>query len=178
MEEIWKDIPDYEGYYQVSNFGNFRSLKRLIKYKSYGIRLYPAKNLLTETTKDNYQRIVLMKDGIKHRFMAHILVAKTFIPNPDNKPEVNHIDGNKSNNVVSNLEWVTASENTLHAIRIGLCNPYINIPSNSKAVKCLDTQEIFKSIHKAAIWLGVNTTSLSRSIKGNRSCKGKTFVFV
>ena len=68
MNEIWKDIPSYEGYYQVSNLGNFRSLPRTIRYKSTGTRVYPAKNLLTETTKDNYQRITLMKEGVKKDF--------------------------------------------------------------------------------------------------------------
>ena len=55
--EIWKDIPGYEGYYQVSNYGNFRSLNRIIKYKNNGLRIYPGKILLTEPTKDNYRRI-------------------------------------------------------------------------------------------------------------------------
>ena len=59
MEEIWKDVPSYEGYYQVSNLGNFRSLPRVIRYKSNGTRNYPAKKLLTESTKDNYQRITI-----------------------------------------------------------------------------------------------------------------------
>ena len=81
MEEIWKDIPSYEGYYQVSTLGNFRSLPRQIKYKNNGTRNYPSKSLKTETTKDNYQRIVLMKDGVKNRYMCHRLVAITFIPN-------------------------------------------------------------------------------------------------
>lgn len=63
--EIWKDIPGYEGYYQVSNYGNFRSLNRIIKYKNNGLRIYPGKTLLVEPTKDNYRRIVLMKEGVK-----------------------------------------------------------------------------------------------------------------
>lgn len=63
MNEIWKDIPSYEGYYQVSDLGNFRSLPRVIGYKHGGVRNYPGKPLLTETTKDNYRRIVLMKGG-------------------------------------------------------------------------------------------------------------------
>ena len=78
------------------------------------------KNLLTETTKDNYQRITLMKEGVKMRYQAHRLVALAFIPNPENKPFINHIDGNKSNNKASNLEWCTAKENTKHAEIMGL----------------------------------------------------------
>ena len=92
--EIWKDITGYEGYFQVSNLGNFRSLDRRIKYKNSGTRLYPGKPLLKETTLDGYQRIVLMKEAIKRRFMCHRLVAQEFIPNPENKPFINHTKNN------------------------------------------------------------------------------------
>ena len=170
MEEIWKDIPSYEGYYQVSNLGNFRSLPRIIKYKSNGTRNYPSKALLTETTKDNYQRIVLMKDGIKTRYQAHRLVALTFIPNPDNKPFINHIDGNKSNNVVTNLEWCTASENMIHADNTGLRDMSTHQPSNSKRIKCIETGEVFASYAKAVKWLGKSNTSISTLIRGTRVC--------
>ena len=168
MEEIWKDIPFYEGYYQVSNLGNFRSLPRVIKYKSNGTRNYPSKVLLTETTKDNYQRIVLMKDGIKTRYQAHRLVALTFIPNPDNKPFINHIDGNKSNNVVTNLEWCTASENMIHADNTGLRDMSTHQPSNSKKIKCIETGEVFTSYAKAVKWLGKSNTSISTLVRGTR----------
>lgn len=174
MEEIWKDIPSYEGYYQVSNLGNFRSLPRIIKYKSNGTRNYPSKVLLTETTKDNYQRIVLMKDGVKARYQAHRLVALTFIPNPDNKPLINHIDGNKSNNVVTNLEWCTASENMIHADNTGLRDMSNHQPSNSKKIKCIETGEIFASYAKAVKWLGKSNTSVSTLVRGTR-VYGKAF---
>lgn len=174
MEEIWKDIPSYEGYYQVSNLGNFRSLPRIIKYKSNGTRNYPSKVLLTETTKDNYQRIVLMKDGVKTRYQAHRLVALTFIPNPDNKPLINHIDGNKSNNVVTNLEWCTASENMIHADNTGLRDMSNHQPSNSKKIKCIETGEIFASYAKAVKWLGKSNTSVSTLVRGTR-VYGKAF---
>ena len=93
MQEIWKEIKGYEGYFEVSNLGNFRSKDRIVKYKKDGIRNYQG-----------YQRIVLMKDAIKKRYMCHRLVAETFIPNPDNKPFINHINGNRSDNRVENLE--------------------------------------------------------------------------
>lgn len=175
MEEIWKDIPEYEGYYQVSNLGNFRSLPRIIKYKSSGTRKYPSKYLLTETTKDNYQRIVLMKEGIKTRFQAHRLVALAFIPNPENKLCINHIDGNKSNNVVSNLEWCTYSENTIHAINTGLIDMSKHHPSNSKMIKCIETNKIFTSYSSACKWLGKTSTSISclrRGVEKGRKTLG------
>lgn len=167
MEEIWKDIPSYEGYYQVSNLGNFRSLPRIIKYKQNGTRNYPAKSLLTETTKDNYQRIVLMKDGIKTRFQAHRLVALAFIPNPDNKPFINHIDGNKSNNIVTNLEWCTASENMTHADNTGLRDMFNHHnPSNSKRVRCIETGQEFLSCLRAVRSLGKGNNSVSTLTRG------------
>lgn len=174
MEEIWKDIPSYEGYYQVSNLGKFRSLPRVIKYKQNGTRNYPAKSLLTETTRDNYQRIVLMKNGVKIRYQAHRLVALTFIPNPENKPYINHIDGNKSNNNVTNLEWCTASENMIHADKTGLRDMSKHHPSNSKKIKCIETGEIFCSYYQAIKWLGKTTNSLSALVRGTKNY-GKAF---
>lgn len=174
MEEIWKDIPSYEGYYQVSNLGNFRSLPRVIRYKNNGTRNYLAKRLLTETTKDNYQRITLMKEGVKTRYQAHRLVALAFIPNPENKPCINHIDGNKSNNVVTNLEWCTPSENMTHADNTGLRDMSKHHPSNAKKIKCLETGEIFVSYYQAIKWLGKTTNSLSALVRGTRNY-GKAF---
>lgn len=174
MEEIWKDIPSYEGYYQVSNKGNFRSLPRRVKYKNSGMRNYPSKSLLTETTKDNYQRIVLMKDGVKTRYQAHRLVALAFIPNLDNKPFINHIDGNKSNNAVTNLEWCTASENMIHADNTGLRDMSKHHPSNSKKIKCLETGEVFVSYYQAVKWLGKTANSIASLVRGTRNY-GKAF---
>lgn len=182
MEEIWKDVPSYEGYYQVSNLGNFRSLPRVIRYKGNGIRNYPAKRLLTETTKDNYQRITLMKEGIKTRYQAHRLVALAFIPNPENKPCINHIDGNKSNNVVTNLEWCTASENMIHADNTELRDMFSHHnPSNAKKVKCIETGQVFLSCLRAVRSLGKTNNSIStltRSIARGGTAFGYHWQFI
>lgn len=118
INEVWKEIPGYEGYFEVSTLGNFRSKDRIIKYKKNGTRKYPGKNLKVELMQDGYSRIVLMKEAIKRRYMCHRLVAETFIPNPNNLPQVNHKDGNRSNNCIENLEWCTQSENEQHAVNI------------------------------------------------------------
>jgi hypothetical protein len=107
MQEIWKDIPNYEGIYQISNLGNVRSCKsnkirKLVKQKS------------------GYLRIILTKNSKQKATNVHILVAKSFVPNPKKLPFVNHIDGNKENNNAKNLEWVTASQNMIHARQTGL----------------------------------------------------------
>ena len=106
--EIWRDISGYKGKYQVSNFARVKS------FHKGKVRI-----LKPEMTK-GYLRISLYKNGKTKLYFVHILVARAFIPNPDKKPFVNHVDGNKLNNNASNLEWVTASENQQHAIKLGL----------------------------------------------------------
>lgn len=175
MIEEWKFIPGYEGYYMVSNLGNFKSVEREIGYKDGLTRIYPAKILKTETTKDNYQRIVLMKNGIKQRYMCHRTVAETFIPNNDYSLVVNHIDGNKSNNCVSNLEWCTNKENTQHAWKTGLCKPHY-YPKNFRKILCIETNIIFLSQSEAARFLGIKVSSIQSSITRNGSCKGFHFI--
>ncbi len=113
MEEIWKDIKGYEGYYQVSNQGRVRRIKS-------GKSTQKGRILKTSSKFDEYSRTGLSINGKVCWLTIHRLVAEAFIPNPEKKPCVNHIDGNKRNNVVSNLEWCTYSENNRHAYRIGL----------------------------------------------------------
>lgn len=170
MEEIWKDIPGYEGYYQASNLGNIRSLSRIVRYKNSGIRKYPGKRLSAEKMKDNYQRVVLMKEGVKTKFRIHRLVAMAFIPNLNNKPFINHIDGNKSNNVVDNLEWCTASENIVHADKHGLRNMSNYTSSRSKKIQCLETGEIFATCSKAVTSVGKSIKCASSLMKSVKRC--------
>lgn len=120
MKEIWKDIIDFEGYYQISNYGRVKSLKRIITMKNG--RLRPIKErILSPKSKDNdYLFILLCKDGNQSPFYIHRLVAIHFIDNPLNKEYVNHKDGDKTNTYYKNLEWATFSENMIHAYKTGL----------------------------------------------------------
>lgn len=109
MEEIWKKIEKYEDY-EVSNLGRIKSLKR-----------NNNKILKQKPNKFGYLIVGLFNNANKNKKMlVHRLVAEAFIPNPLSKPQVNHIDGNKQNNNVNNLEWCTNSENQIHAYKTGL----------------------------------------------------------
>ena len=107
--EEWRDFPHYNGYYQISNFGRVKSL------------LGKTPRILKPSfKKGGYLYIVLCKNGVSKNFYIHKLVAITFIPNPDGKSEINHIDTFKLNNYVDNLEWVDHAQNMRHAGEMGL----------------------------------------------------------
>lgn len=112
MEEIWKDIPGYEGYYQASNLGGVRRLDRVVKEigKRGAVKLFLGGQLLP-TISNDYFYYTLSKNGTTKRYRAHIIIAKIFVPNPFNYPEVNHKDENKRHNEASNLEWCTNKYN-------------------------------------------------------------------
>ena len=105
-----KNIIGYEGLYKIDKDGNIHS-SPLSKH-------HKPRILKPLVKKSGYTQVCLVKDKIKKHLSVHRLVASHFIPNPSNKPQVNHIDGNKKNNKVSNLEWCTASENKLHAVHV------------------------------------------------------------
>lgn len=180
MEEIWKDIPGYEGYYQVSNMGRVKSLDRVVYrgVNQYGTPIYQrvySKVLSLHTTGTGYYSIMLHKEGRTRRFLVHRLVAEAFIANPDGKPEINHKDGNRKNLVATNLEWCNQSENILHASRILHTLTY-----HGKAVRCVETGEEFKSIKEAARHYGVADTNLGNAIRGKRqkTCAGYHWEFI
>lgn len=112
--EIWKDIPEYEGLYQVSNLGNVKTVERKSIYSNGRIHYYKERIKKQFTGNKNYKIVTLYKNKIPKSFSVHRLVAIAFIPNPKRLPCVNHIDENRQNNDVSNLEWVTYEENTNH----------------------------------------------------------------
>lgn len=118
--EIWKDIKGFEGYYQISNLGRIRSLDRIIEMKNGKTRKVKGKILKQSTSVHGYKVVCFRRNGKKENFRVHRLIGEAFIDNQDNKPFINHIDGDKSNNDISNLEWCTAKENANHAYEFGL----------------------------------------------------------
>lgn len=118
MEEIWKSIRDYEGLYEISSLGRVRSLCRKVKIKNYQITIH--EKILKPGFNRHYYQVHLCKNGKYPLFEIARLVADAFIPNSENKPQVNHINGIKTDNRIENLEWCTLSENRLHSYKIGL----------------------------------------------------------
>lgn len=165
MKEVYKDIPGYEGRYQVSNFGNVVSLNYLFTKKEK--QLTPVKH------HGGYLIIHLGKDKIR---MIHTLVAEVFIPKEEGKRFVNHIDGNKHNNRVDNLEWVTSKENMNHAIRTGLRNPHKNnhpkgadTPNSRAIYQCSKDGKVIKKwdcISDAARSINCRPSSICNNASG------------
>lgn len=167
LNEQWMPIPGHEGDYEISNFGRVKSL---IKGR-----------IMALTNNDGYLYVKLR--GGKHK-RVHRVVAQVFIPNPENKPGVNHINGNKQDNRVSNLEWVTAKENMRHAMELGLIpkkpnNQPVRYPKgylqqkrvdqlakDGTFIKTWDSQKI------AAKTLGILGTCISECCKGNKKSAG------
>lgn len=122
MEEIWNDIKGYEGKYKVSNLGRVKSKARKTKVGINNVKeiLRGEKILKPLKLTKGYLGIKLYKDLVGKTIKIHRLVAEAFIPNTENKPQVNHIDGDKGNNKVNNLEWCNCKDNMEHSYEIGL----------------------------------------------------------
>jgi hypothetical protein len=125
--EVWKNIIGFEGYYEISNLGEVRSI-----FYNKG----KLNSKLKQTNRNNgYMFVILYKNGVKHNKNIHRLVAESFILNPEKKEQVNHINGIKSDNKVENLEWNTMSENMIHAFKNGLMNQSCDKNGNSKLTR-------------------------------------------
>lgn len=158
--EIWKDIKNYEGLYQVSNLGRVKSLDRKvktgIKYNDY--KIAKGKILKLNQKRNGYLTVDLSKENKVKTITVHRLVALNFIPNPKNKEEINHINCKKYDNRVENLEWVTSEENKEHA---KLNKLYYN--PKRKQVRCKQTNTTFESSYNAGEWLNNNKFKNSKN---------------
>lgn len=170
--EIFKAIEGYEGMYEISTYGNVIS-------NHFGKRKVLKQAMMTS----GYKMIILKKDGKQKSLSVHRLVATHFLPNDDCLEQVNHIDGNKLNNNLSNLEWCTRSQNIKHMYDNGL-KTYMPLHykgkfgkdhNRSKSVICVETGTEYGSMSEAARELKINHSSVSWSIKHKKPIFGMHF---
>lgn len=162
MTEVWKDVVGYEGLYQVSNLGRVKSLAKIDRLG----RCYPERLKAQVNNGTGYLVVNLKHNGKQQMRSVHRLVAEHFISNELELPEVNHIDGNKFNNVVDNLEWCTHSENMQHAVDTGLHTNF-----GQRKVLCVELDLIFDTVKDAELWVGVKGSRISNVCQLKRGCK-------
>lgn len=172
IEEIWKDIDGFENTYQVSNYGNIKSLDRYVKCNK-GYRFHKGKIIKQQINRKGYCRVRIGKSRKeKYCFAVHRLVAKAFVPNPNGYPQVNHIDGNKKNNYFKNLEWCTNSQNQIHAYKNGL-NDRSKYNSGRKKIPVVQIKNniiinMFESYAEAKKITGIEWKNIKKVCNGER----------
>ena len=170
MKEIWKDIKDYEGLYQVSNLGRVKSLDKYVRSKNNSFALKKGRILKSSVTKRGYKKVGLWKNGVKW-YLIHRLVAQAFIQNPNKYPQVNHINEIKTDNRVDNLEWCdqkynvnygTARERIIEKQTNGkYSKPVLQINKNTNEVIAE-----FPSINEVQRQLGFRISNISECCNG------------
>lgn len=170
--EIWRDIKGYENIYQVSSLGRVKSLERV----SYLGKIIKEKILKNSFNHRKYLVVHLSKDGKSKVVTVHRLVAEAFIPNPENKLEVNHIDEDKTNNCLNNLEWVTSKENSNWGSRLSRISK-----SKSKKIKVIyrdNTYEYWESQTIFSKNFGVSVQGINDVLNGKvKTCYGIRFEY-
>jgi len=164
--EVWKDIKGYEGHYQVSNIGRVKSLERTATVKNGSKRTVRERILKPSPDQDGYWYVILYDDSSKKKkFFVHRLVCEAFHKNPENKPCVNHIDEDKTNNTASNLEWCTVTENINYGTRTAksakaLSKSVGQYTPNGELVK------VWKSTMEVERQLGFSNGNISAAARG------------
>lgn len=176
----WKYVEGYEGLYMVSNTGIIKSVDRYVKHGRYGDdKLKFIKGRILKQDKNlkrgGYMQVSLWKNNKSKTYKVHRIVAEAFIPNLDNLPQVNHIDGDKTNNNANNLEWVTDKENKLH----GWENDLYTSNHKRKSIICLENGIIYNSVQEASDKIPCDRRYLFRHLKGEvKSVKGLHYEYL
>lgn len=184
--EVWKPIKNYEGYYEVSNLGNVRSVERIVilKDKCGNDRPCTFKSKELRQSVESKERhnwkprkyVRLSKEGKVKRFYVHRLVAETFIPNEEGKEDVNHKDGDPFNNNSDNLEWNTKKENINHAFKNNLIKTQKKVAKIDKYSN--EIIEVYASESEACRQHGVTQGKILRSMQRNGTCKGYRWKYI
>ena len=167
MTEIWLPIEGYENLYEVSNLGRVRRLESVVNGKNGSKRKVSGNILKPRAQQNGYLMVNLCKNGIRRSYYMHRIVSTAFIPNPDNKPQVNHKDEDKLNNSVENLEWCTAKENTNYGTRTKRSSEKLQKP-----VLCVELNQIFPSLTDTAKHFNVTLSNLSWVLTGRSKTAG------
>lgn len=184
--EMWKQIKGYEGLYEVSNLGNVKSVTRKVRDSNNGREftvtgkiLKHNKTKVTERHPNARVAVELWKENKRKRMMVHRLVSEAFIPNPQGKQQINHIDGNPLNNNVENLEWVTNGENLKHAYSLNLRSKH-NIKPIKGTNKITGEVLLFESVSDASRFFNVTDGAIRSALKGygrSKSACGYTWEY-
>ncbi len=166
MKEIWKDVQNFEGLYQVSNLGRIKSFRKSTKYGCQNEYI-----LKPSIANNGYAQVTLYNNTARHKFLVHRLIASAFIPNPDNLPQINHKDENRLNNCVSNLEWCTAEYNNAYGTaRLRA------VDTRSKPIEQLsfdgNVLAVYRSARIASQILGIRKGTLVNAINAHTQCQG------
>lgn len=189
LSEIWKEVKGYEGLYQVSSLGRVKSVARLVRGRGLGMKPIVERILKPCVVPSGHLQVVLCRDGKEHKHKSiHRLVAEAFIPNPENKPCIDHIDTNPKNNNVDNLRWVTIKENCNNEItrrknsiakkgerncNFGKRNEQVH---NARKVLCFTMDGLFvaeyPSLNEASRRTGIRSSNIGIVCSGRRKCAG------
>lgn len=170
INEEWRDIPGYEGIYKISNTGKVKSLERKVK-KLYGYKTISEKILKPIKDSRGYLIVNLCKENKMKSMKLHRLVASTFLTNPNNLPQINHKNEIKEDNRVTNLEYCDARYNTNFGSRnkragIAISKVNTNNPKRSKAVLCIETNQIYPSTMEVQRQFGFNSSDIAKCCRG------------
>ena len=177
--EIWRPVDGFESSYCVSNLGRVKRLAHVDSYvrkdTNKEVARYVSDKIMKTRESDEYYEINLYCQSKSEYKRVHRMVASAFLPNPDNLPEVNHINGNKHDNRVENLEWCTSLENIQHSIKTGLRGSRKQVDGTRKRVRCIETGQVFNTAKEAAAYFHAEPQYLSERADTGRSCHGYHF---